>query len=195
MTTYILAGGNDRRYESYGHDLASVVLLWVPEPKVVSCFFSKDESEWEQSTINWRAWFKQYFGQSIEYHVASPDSLLEDIAWADVVYFHGGNTLKLTTAMKVYADVEESFEGKIIIGSSAGSNFLSGTYYSPSRDVIEKGSGIVDFAVIAHYGAAGDGDVLLDHAGWQDIINRTKSASPGEQILLITEGTFVVIVK
>ena len=195
MTTYILAGGNDRSYESYSLELSAVVLPWVIKPKVVSCFFSKDESEWAQATINWEAWFKQYFGSSVEYRVASPDNFLEDIAWADVVYFHGGNTLKLTTAMKAYTDIEETFEGKIVIGSSAGSNFLSGTYYSPSRDVIEKGSGIVDFAVIAHYGAAGDGDVLLDHAGWQDIINRTKSASPDEQILLIAEGTFVVIVK
>lgn len=195
MTTYILAGGNDRSYEEYGHKLAGVVQGFVEHPKILSCFFAKDKNDWSEASDNWSAWVNAHFGDAAEHRATTLESFEKDTVWADVVYFHGGNTLMLTTAMQVFNDIEKMFKGKIIIGSSAGSNFLSDTYYSPSRDTVERGRGVINFAVISHYGAEGDGDVLLDNTGWQDIIRRTKDTSGGEQILLIPEGTFVTIIK
>lgn len=195
MTTYILAGGNDRRYEEFGSKLISHIQLQVENPRILSCFFARDESLWGEAGTTWSGWFEAQFGHPVEYQVAAVERFREQVAWADVIYFHGGNTQQLVSTMGQFPKFEDILKGKIVIGSSAGTNLLSGVFYSPSRDVVDHGMGIIDLATIVHYGASIDGDISLSKEAWQNVIRRTKDVAGDTQILLLPEGTFVIFVK
>jgi hypothetical protein len=195
-TTYILAGGNDRAYDDYGVKLAEVVGDWNKNPKILSCDFARDPKDWSDRSKSWGAWFKAYFGTGIEYKMATIEHFIDEVKWADVVYLHGGETQRLIAALSHYDDLESYFKNKIIIGSSAGAGYLSKIYYSPIKDIIEKGGGILNVDAITHYGADSDGDVPLNKDGWAKVVAKTKAAAgENEEIVLIPEGTFVLIVK
>jgi hypothetical protein len=90
MTTYILAGGNDRMAEGYGKRLAAEITEHVPRPKVLSCFFSLPESEWPAKFNQFKEWFEANFTDDFTYEYAQKDTFLQQIKEADIIYLHGG---------------------------------------------------------------------------------------------------------
>lgn len=196
MTHYILAGGNDRGYDNYGSNLSRLVKPLVEGPiKILSCQFAKDKGDWQKIFEIWKGWFYQYFGKDVELQLASEEDFLKQIAWADVIYLHGGHTSKQEAMIKQYTDLEKHFEGKIVIGSSAGANFLSKTYYAPSLNKIGNGSGIVPLNIIVHYGGDNDGEISFGPGEWEKVVERMKSVIGDEEITLLPEGEFVVFEK
>ena len=92
-----------------------------------------------------------------------------------------------------FTSLKEAFEGKVIVGSSAGANYLSSVYYSPSKNLVGHGSGLVDVATLVHYGADSDGEISLSEAAWSSALDRVKEVSGKDRpILLLPEGTFNV---
>lgn len=196
MTHYILVGGNDRAYDEYGENVSRVIRPLIKTPmKILSCQFAKNEEDWQKVFESWKSWFLKYLGDDAQLQLAAPETFLEQITWADVIYLHGGHTWKQEAMIKQYTDLEERFEGKIVIGSSAGANYLSKTYYSPSLDKIGHGSGIVPLNIIVHYGAGSDGEVAFTPSKWSQVVERMKSTIVGEEITLLPEGEFVVFEK
>lgn len=197
MTYYILAGGEDRKTEGYGESLAEKLneLTGDKSLKVLNCFFSQDEAVWQDKFDQWKLWLKQYLGDSTESQLARPETFIDQIAWADVIYLQGGRTKLLEAALKAFPNLENNFAGKIVIGSSAGANFLSKIYYSPSQDKVGKGSSIVPLNTIVHYGANGDAEFSMSEAKWQEIVDRVELASESEAVTLLPEGKFIVFEK
>jgi peptidase E len=195
-TLFVLAGGRDRLYEDYSINLGKLLQRWVDKPKVLSCFFAKDTEMWETAASEWEQWFRKCLGEDINYQFARPETFSEQLKWADVVYFHGGTTFLLKEILDTFPELSSQLKGKVVVGSSAGANVLAGTYYSPKRDKVGKGLGFVPFASVVHYGAEGDGEVSLDTARWQQVIERTQAAKAvDETLLLLPEGTFTAIVQ
>jgi hypothetical protein len=95
-------------------------------------------------------------------------------------------------------DVEElkkHFQGKVIIGSSAGANMLSKCFWSSKRAVFGEGLAILDINVMVHHGA-------LDHEGrkrtpedWQREEAEFQERIGDGKITHLPEGQFVVIEK
>lgn len=196
MTLYVLAGGNDRLYSQYGENLGRLVKDSVKSPiKVLSCQFAKDEEEWKEVFKVWEKWFSEYFGADTESQLASPEIFLEQIDWADVVYLHGGHTWKQEAMIKKYTDLEKHFQGKIVIGSSAGANFLSKTYFSPKRNLIGQGSGITEINSIVHFGSESDGEISLTKEDWKDVLVRMQKTVGNESVTPIPEGEFISVEK
>lgn len=194
-TRYFLAGGSDRRYDHYGINLSTAIKESVVEPKILSCFFSQEKELWNEKAKGWELWFRNYFSDGLEYKVATVDGFLDEIKWADVVYLHGGTTALLVDSLQPFNDLERAFEGKIIVGSSAGTNYLSKTFFSPKRNVVGNGSGIININTVVHYGASSDGDVSLTKDEWAEAVERVKSAVSDEPVVLLPEGEFISIVK
>ena len=87
---------------------------------------------------------------SIEINVAekNPEKLLIQIENANILFFCGGNENKLKDSFgKKYF----SFSSKLVVGVSAGANFLSSFYFSNDRNCIEEGLGIVPINTICHF--------------------------------------------
>ena len=192
MTNYILAGGCDRKFEVYGKQLSETVReLSGDRPAILSCFFSRPDEDVEGLREGWDAWFRQYFGDDVTIHHAEKSTFLDQIAVADVVYFHGGRTDRLMAALKGYGNLREAFAGKTIIGSSAGANYLSTTAFSPIADTVEQGSGLVNVATVVHYGSKGFEGLTFEPEFWRSAAARVSEQAEKE-VLLLAEGTFAV---
>jgi len=196
MTLYILAGGEDRASQDYGQKLEKIISVRFESPRVLSCFFSLPKNLWEEKAKSWGSWFQSNLGDGVEYRSTTPESFLDDLDWADVIYLHGGTTALLKKSLEHFGTFYEKFKDKIVIGSSAGANFLSTTYYSPSQNSVDHGTGLAGVATIVHYGATSDGEVSLSNSEWLEVINKIhQEMNPQEQLILLPEGTFVAFEK
>lgn len=190
-TTAILVGGNDLKAPTYFMErLAREVTARVKVPKILSCQFSKiGFSGRQESTERWLGVLAKYLPDS-EVAEAHEDEFYEQVAWADVVYLHGGRTQTLLEALPDFARSREAFQGKIVIGSSAGANYLSRAYYSPRSKVFGRGIGLVDVAVLVHFGA--QAAEFVPPEGWPSV--RAQMHDHGEtDVLCIAEGEYVII--
>jgi hypothetical protein len=192
-TIFILFGGNDRKSLDYGRQLSEEVAKHIPNPKILSCFFSWPEETWEQKAKVWKSWFSDHFTQGFIYDYAKLDSFFEQIDAANVIYFHGGDTNLLFENLPNAEELRTHFDGKVIIGSSAGANMLSKYFWSSKRAVFGEGLGILDINVMAHYGT-------LDHEGFKRTPEDWKREEAefqkriGESVITrLPEGQFVVI--
>lgn len=192
MTKYILAGGCDRSYLDYGKRLAEVVNREVSNPKILSCFFSSSKETRKEREDEWGSWFKKYFANSVVSH-ASEETFFEQLNEADVLYLHGGATTQLIESLPDFHRLKEAIKGKVIIGSSAGANYLSKIYYSPLNDSIKGGSGIIDVNTIVHYGIESFDKKEYTPEQWQDIVKRVNDKTESGHVVLLPEGNFTVI--
>jgi peptidase S51-like protein len=191
-TTYILAGGNDRATEGYGERLGQEIAKRVSSPRILSCFFSWPVESWESKSHDWRSWFEKYFGEAITYDYAKKEMFLRQIDSADVIYLHGGTTQLLFDTLPPADSLKKHFEGKTVVGSSAGANILAKNYWSSKRAVPAHGLAIVDINIMVHYGTLGHegttrtpDDWIKEERDFQKFIGR-------EVITRLPEGQFVV---
>lgn len=87
----------------------------------------------------------------IEFEVGKEDVFIEQVKRSDVIYFHGGTTLKLLAALKQFSGLEKLFEGKTVAGESAGAYILSTYFYSKTAGGLFQGLGLLPIKMICHY--------------------------------------------
>ena len=190
-TTLILAGGHDRNFPDFGVRLATFINREVDSPVILSCGFSQDSDSWAEKAPAWHDWYTRYFPAATVID-AVPEKFYEQALAADVVYLHGGETKRLLDTLPDYEKVKSVLSGKIVIGSSAGANYLSSVHYSPSAAVVREGSAILNMGVIVHYGAPEFDGRAISMTEWQNHAARVKELSGGN-VLLIPEGDFAII--
>lgn len=193
MTKYILAGGCDRQYPEYLTQLARIIHTDFEKPKILSCWFSNLDDETEAKFPEYKEHFLEFFNEETKFIKAIKDEFLEQVENADVIYFHGGHTTLLLSAMERYGEMREAYRGKIVVGSSAGANYISKFGFSPSKATIGKGAGLVNVSTIVHFGSKGFNDMTFKSSFWQDAIKKVKKQSGSSEIVLLPEGTFTVI--
>lgn len=195
MTKYILAGGNDRQFEDYGVRLAEEVYKTVKRPaRILSCFFAVPEDQWRHKTLDREDWFRSCFGADIQYNLARLETLIDQVENADLVYLHGGDSNALMLErMKAFPDIAQALEGKVVVGSSAGANYLSRKFWTRSKRQVMDGSGIVPCGVMVHYGSV-DGGFGSGVVDWSNVERAVRAEiGPDAELLKIPEGQFVVI--
>ena len=144
MTTAILAGGNELNASTdYMTRLAQDIMVRVQQPKILSCNFAKpNPTGRRESTAIWMSAFKQHFPDS-EIIEAKEELFYEQVADADVIYLHGGRTQALFDALPDFARSCEAFRGKVVVGGSAGANYLARLGCSPNHEVFLGGLGLL----------------------------------------------------
>ena len=193
MTMYILAGSEDMRHPEYAEAIARLVSMKVAQPKILSCLFSKPAEVADTRFPKLREFFLSFLPEGSEFMRAEPDTFVEQVRAADVVYFHGGHTSLLLTAMQQYPDIEKEFTGKIIIGSSAGANYLSSCGLSPRAGKVGLSGGILDVAVVVHYGSSGFAGMTFQPEFWDEAVETVRAAWGKGEVILLPEGMFTVI--
>lgn len=193
MSTYILAGGCDRKYPDYGRRLADFVKKEVASPVVLSCCFSQPIEQRDTKRADWDVWFAKYFDFARNIIRAEEEIFFEQVQQSDVIYLHGGETQRLIRALPDFEAVKRAFDKKIVIGSSAGANYLSTLSYSPSNNRIQKGSGILDLGAVVHYGISSFNDKQYPMEQWRDAAKSVKTSLGGKPLILLPEGNFTVI--
>jgi peptidase E len=195
MTLYILAGGSDRSYPHFGPALANLIRQSVVQPKVLDVFFAVEDALQDEKYQEWEDWYNTHFGPGISRQLALYESFETQVTWADVIYLHGGETVRIIEALKSYSDkkLKDMFGGKIVVGSSAGTNFLTVGSYSPRAAAEKAGRGLVSVTAVVHYGATDMDGVSYTTEKWREIASIVKKGNPSLPLLLLPEGTFTAI--
>lgn len=154
QTTFILHGGfNSEKVGEDNTDFYSTILKNAPtNARILLVPFAKDSDRIPLAIEKVTAEFNRTKGdKEITIDVANEEHFIEQVGAADIIYFHGGVSLKLLEALKKYQDLERYLSGKIIAGESAGANVWCKYFYSPHADNVFEGLGILPFKIIPHY--------------------------------------------
>lgn len=166
-TKFVLNGGYTPGDVSVGgSDFYKEILKDAPEnARILLVTFAKDSPEHVRLAIpkvtdsfNANKWQK-----NITVEIANEKDFISQVKSADIVYFHGGISLKLLEALRKYPTLEGSLAGKIVAGESAGANVLCKFFYSPHADSVSEGLGILPIKIISHYKKEYEGK--LDNVG------------------------------
>lgn len=193
-THYILVGGNDRASKRYWLNLQKAIN--APKgAKILSCLFAKPREDWENRYYTfWKPLLTAAFEDST-CEMAKPDTFRKQVAEADIIYIHGGDDALLATYLDKFEDLAEMFEGKVVIGSSAGADYIADHYWGYDWREVRKGRGLVDADVITHFGAdTAPTPPLVDpreSVDWEKAKEALENAVKGQKVTTIREGEFV----
>ncbi len=153
-TKFILHGGftAGKTDEDNSKFYAEILKDAPEEAKILLVCFAKDEERVPIATEKVKAEFNENkWQEKITFDIAGEESFAEQIKITDVVYFHGGKTLKLLETLKKFPSLKNLLNGKIIAGESAGANVFGKFFYSPNTDKVGEGLGFLPFKIIPHY--------------------------------------------
>jgi len=154
MTKFILHGGFDKERPVQEDDkFFREILKDTPENvKILLVYFAVREEKVQLRIDHSKEQFNKNKGvHNLHLKVTSKETFLEDCAWADVIYLHGGYTTKIMEALKKYQNLGQVFSGKIIAGDSAGVNALGQVFFSHNSNMAGEGLKILPFKVVVHY--------------------------------------------
>lgn len=95
-----------------------------------------------------RAWIVAQKGITAYAH---PDVFVEQIKWADHVYFGPGDTVRGIAVLKSIQGWQEVLRGKNVYCISAGVGMLAHASYNQDQHRIIPGTGFLPFKTIVHY--------------------------------------------
>lgn len=155
MTKFILHGGfnkekgpvqeNDKFFQEMLKDTPLDV-------KILLVYFAEKEEKVQLRIEQDKEQFNKNRGlKNLHFKVAAEETFIQDCTWADLIYLHGGRTVKLMGVLNKYQNLAQVFSEKIIAGDSAGANALGYLFYSKNSKEIGEGLKIIPFKVVVHY--------------------------------------------
>jgi peptidase E len=154
MTTkYILHGGFADQENRENDIFFREILKDTPNNlKVLLVLFSAEDNKVEEYKKRDLIQFEKNKGnKNISYEVAQENNVASQARNADIIYIHGGKTLKLLNTLLKESNLAEAFKGKVVTGESAGAYVLSTYFYSKTVGTVTKGLGLVPFKTICHF--------------------------------------------
>ena len=124
-------------------DNSKVLLVYFAKKEIGSMSANKQEDIFQFE--------KNSDGKKLSFEMADEGLFTKQIVRSDIIYLHGGNSLKLLDILSKIKNIKELFEGRIIAADSAGVNSLSTYFYSQSTNSIVEGIGLIPFKTICHY--------------------------------------------
>lgn len=152
-TKFILHGGNAQEMNEDNNLFFCEILKDFPnEVNVLLVQFSVTEEKQEiykQRHIN--QFEKARENRKINYQIAIVDNFIQQIKWANVIYFCGspGGTLRLLSILNKF-NLKDLFKGKTVAGESAGANCLASFCFSKSGGILQT-LGFIQVRIIPHY--------------------------------------------
>jgi peptidase E len=152
MTKYILnSGGLKNKLEKSQKFFEEILKDSGQNPKILMCFFAQPREDWENK-------FEEYKNGLLEFskepnpifELATPDKFAEQVKDADIIYLHGGDDHLLQYWLKQY-NLPEMWEGKVVVGSSAGSDALVKSFWTCDWRQCMDGMGLIPIKFIPHY--------------------------------------------
>lgn len=191
MTKFILLGGYPQKAEDGGKAFYEELVKGFDEPvKVLHCMFARPEDAWQKTFDEDQIILAQNLpNKKLTLKMASPSEFLEQVAWADVIYFRGGITKKLLGELQKQKGWENLIEDRTIAGTSAGANILAKYYCALDNPGVEEGLGLLPVKVIVHYRS----DYNAPNIDWGKSYQLLEEAGEKLPIMALGEGQFEVI--
>lgn len=152
-TRFVLHGGFTPGKKQQDDAFFQEMLKDTPDDtKILLVYFAEPDEKVQLRTEQDKEEFNINKGsKSLSFRVASEATFEEDCAWADVVYLHGGKTVKIMESLSKYPNIGKILSGRTIAGDSAGVNSLGVLFYSNNAKMVGKGLGILPFKIGVHY--------------------------------------------
>ena len=155
MTKFILHRGfsKEKGLVQEDNEFFQKILEDTPEDiKLLLVYFAEREERIELRIEQDKESFNKNKGsKNIQFKIASEENFIKECKWADVIYLHGGKTVRLMEVLKKYQNLENVFLEKIIAGDSAGANVLGQLFYSKNSKEISEGLRILPYKIVAHH--------------------------------------------
>jgi len=187
MTKYVLHGGYEEKMIGDDRKFYAEIVKGLSEPvKILLIFYAIQNDRWGERFRIIKNNFAYSTEKMIEFTIADVkvNKLIEQIKKSNVIYIRGGDSLPLVSKLKKVKNLKELFEGKVVMGASAGCYALGKYYYSRRRDKFLKGLGILPIKFMCHYA-----EELKDK--WE----KFKKYKENLPILILKENKFVVMKK
>lgn len=161
MTKFILVGGYVQKAPDGGRAFCEELVKDFSEPiKILDCVFARLPTVWGETFAKDKDFLKtQLPGKKIELKLAEFDMFVDQINWADVVYFRGGSSEELVKSLQQCSGWEKNIQNKTVAGTSAGADALSKYYYGLDNLEVRDGLGLVPVKMIPHFRS--------DYHGWE----------------------------
>jgi cyanophycinase-like exopeptidase len=152
-TKYILHGGSAQHTNAENDKFFKEIFKGTGNTvKILLVHFAGTPERAEKNKKIDTAQFERVKGDKLlTFQIAFESTFYDQIAWADVVYFGGGTTVRLLEALQHFKGLKDKFAGKIIAGESAGANILTAYCYSKSGGGVIKGLGILPIKFMPHF--------------------------------------------
>ncbi len=153
MIKYILHGGHSTAKNENNKRFFQKIAGSVNNGSTILLnYFAHDKSRWQKKSeddiLNIK---KQSHNKSIKFKISSLKKFSKQLDKANLLYIRGGETDLLLGRLKKYSNLKELFEGKTIVGSSAGAYALSKYFYRNSLKEVSEGLGILNVKVFCYY--------------------------------------------
>jgi len=152
-TKFILSGGYAGKPNKENDKFFREILnIKKNKLNILLVYFAKNIEDYERVTNEDKYQFnRNKNGKHLTFEVATENDFENQVKKSDIIYLHGGKTLKLFEVLKKQKNLSELLNCKIIAGESAGAYVLSSCFYSKSEKGIFKGLGFVPVKTICHY--------------------------------------------
>jgi len=155
MTKYILHGGETSAPNIHNRNFYREMFKATKGKPVLMCYYSRPQKEWEYLLKSDMERMKKAVGKKkFEVIVASKDSkkFIGQIKECEAVYFRGGDTVKLMKKLDdTKRQLKKAFQGRTVLGSSAGAIMLAKYFYNQDGAAIFKGFGLLPVKIMTHY--------------------------------------------
>jgi len=152
-TKFILHGGYaDHVNDKNDNFFQEILDVDKKRLNVLLVYFAKDRSRYEELKEKSFSQFERNRGdKELEFEIADEEKFVEQAKEVDIVYLHGGHTLKLLETLKQFSNLRELFQDKIVAGESAGAYVLSSYFYSKTEGDVFEGLSLTPVKTICHY--------------------------------------------
>ncbi len=155
-TLYILHGGESSRNTDANDAFFREILSHChsASPQVLCVYFARPRDRWEEAFWEDKLRFSRADKKGLATYLRAtpdPDDFRQEVIRSDVIFINGGRQGNLKEMLLSVKDLKSLFEGKIVVGVSAGANLLGIHYYSTVAHEIRHGIGIIPYKIFTHY--------------------------------------------
>jgi len=196
MTKYILNSGGLKNFpEKEKKFNKEIVKKLSKTPSILFCYFAVPREHWEEKFARHAENFLESMDKDIKpkFEMAMPDKFIDQIKNNDAIIIHGGDDKLLLYWLKQY-NLPEIWEGKVIAGSSAGSNALVKYFWTCDWRLVMDGLGILPIKFIPHYKSSYGQDDPRGSIDWESAYKELEEyGNKSLPIHALEEGNFIVI--
>ncbi len=198
MTKYILNSGGLRKYpEKAKVFFAEIVKDLGPKPKILICFFAIMRQDWDHKFTEYSKNYAQMSPEGVvpTFELAMPESFTEQVKRSDTILIQGGDDYLLQYWLKQF-DLPDIWQGKTVVGSSAGSDALCASFWTCDWRKCMDGLGILPIKFLPHYQSDYGNEDSRGPIDWKKAYDELQGyGDKSLPIHALKEGEFVVIEK
>ncbi|HVW23144.1 MAG TPA: hypothetical protein VHB51_01490 [Candidatus Saccharimonadales bacterium] len=195
MTKYVVHGGKVLAAGDQGRAYFETLTAGFEKPRMLMCIFAQPEERWDEKYKYWTNHIDSVLSVKPSYELAQPDTVIEQMARADIIWLYGGDVELLKARVSKIPDFRQALSKMpVVTGASAGALLLTKRVWSCDYRRIIDGLGLVPINTIVHYRSA---DYSSNHPkvpiDWDQADRELRAAvGPDAEITPLPEGTFKV---